>query len=127
MRIVYSYTHYVSYRMDSDTDKATLFTFYTMNTGVEFDLHDRPSGWNWVGAGSTYPMCNTQTWGGWLRQQYRKLCGPPTKYKREEQYAGPKETKEEMREYLDKKLDALTKAGVLKFYKIQDTFRPVPV
>lgn len=99
--------------MEEENTK-TVFIFYTLTTdGSSFDIMDVPDGWKWIGAGMTYPISKKEN--------------PPTKYKREEQFQGPSETSEEMKQYLDKKLSSLKDAGILKFYHIQDTFLPIPV
>jgi hypothetical protein len=116
----------------TENDKQSIFIFYTLAMNADLHFHDIPEGWNWIGAGMTYPICNTSTWKGWIRSWYRTLCGPPSKYKREEQFMGPKEeqfmgpkeTKEEMKRVLDKHLGDLKGAGIVKFYKIEETFSP---
>lgn len=111
-----------------EEDNNYVFIFYTLSSDkLKFDIKDVPEGWKWIGSGSTYPACNTENWKGKLLQLKRIIFGPPTKYKREEQFEGPSETKEEMKQYLDKKLGSLKEEGIIKFYHIQDTFLPVPV
>ncbi len=114
---------------DREIDPNCIFVFYTpvsKNSIIDFN-EPFPTGWWWVGRGTTYPICNTENWKGWLCQLYINIFGPPTKYKNESQFIGPAETREIMKERLDKNFSILKEKGVIKFYKIQDTFRPVPV
>ena len=114
---------------DGEIDPKCIFVFYTPvsnNSIIDFN-EPFPTGWWWVGSGTTYPICNTQNWKGWLCQLYRNIFGPPTKYENDSQFIGPAETREIMKERLDKNFSILKEKGVIKFYKIQDTFCPVPV
>ena len=99
----------------------SLFIFYTpVSEDSKIDLNKSfPTGWWWVGSGLTYPICNTKKGG--------RGCAPPTKYTNEIQFMGPDETRKSMKDFLNKNFARLKKNKAIKFYKIQDTYRPVPV
>jgi len=115
--------------MQEEDNRKTIFVFYTINSN-DFSLNidnKIPTGWEWLGTGLTYPIYNTENWNGWLKQMYVNIFGPPTKYRSETQFIGPIETMENMKEYLNTKFYSLQERGMIKFYKIQETFHPVPI
>lgn len=113
--------------MEYATDDSIIIFYTTFSVETKVNIDDLPNGWRWVGSGLTYPKYNTNTWGGWLGQLYRNIFGPPTKYKYEQQFSGPKESRDEIKEFLDKKLKNFEETGKIRFYHIQNTFLPIPV
>jgi len=82
-----------------------LFVFYTANEGSW--SYVLPKGWWFVGSGSTTP-----------------IGGKKTRYLREEQFQGPSDTKKKAKEYLDKFFKNLKKKGIIKIYKIRESYLP---
>jgi hypothetical protein len=110
-------------------DPKRIFVFYTpvsKKSTIEFE-ELFPKDWWWVGRGKTYPICNKENWRGLLRQIYRDIFGPPNKYTDDSSFVGPAETRESMKESLDRNFAVLKEKGVVKCYKIQDTYHPIPV
>src|SRR5437868_4953108 len=89
------------------TDDTVLFVFYELVGDGSWSYGKMPKGWKWIGAGTTRPVGSTT----------------PTKYPREEQFNGPKETRLMMREYLDKHFGILKKDNVIKRYKIRNSYK----
>ena len=95
--------------MDSEKNtNKTIFVFYTMMNTGQWTYTKLPKGWRWIGSGSTSPV------------NAKKLL----KYEREEQFAGPKETKKATIEYLDKIFKKLKKNNIIKIYKIRQSYLP---
>jgi hypothetical protein len=92
-------------------NEKTLFVFYTLDPSSKgWEYNKLPKGWWWVGAGSTSPV-------GTKSQ-------PLLKYEREEQFSGPAETKHATIEYLDNIFAKLKEQGVVKIYKIRQSYLP---
>jgi hypothetical protein len=90
-------------------EEQTLFVFYTLEKSSDgWEYNKLPKGWWWVGAGSTSPVTSKV-----------KL-----KYEREEQFSGPKETKDGAIKYLDGVFSTLKKNGIIKIYKIRQSYLP---
>ena len=81
-----------------------LFVFYTGEGSWSYTL---PKGWWFVGSGSTSP-----------------IGAKKTRYLREEQFQGPKDTKKKTKEYLDKFFKNLKKKGIVSIYKIRESYLP---
>jgi hypothetical protein len=100
--------------------RVSICIFYTVSQPVQpFNITDMPPNWNWIGAGNVEPSYNTKSG--------INIFEPSSKYKQEEQFMGPEETREEAKQILDKQLRILTEAGILQFYHIQNNYLPVPI
>ena len=99
------------------SEKATLFIFYTYDNNFhgKFDIDDLPTGWWWVGAGRTYQLSTNP-------EENKNIKKP--KYEREEQFSGPEETKNDTIRILHKALKNAKQHGILKCYKIEDSYEP---
>jgi hypothetical protein len=92
-------------------NEKTLFVFYTLDYSSKgWEYNKLPKGWWWVGAGGTSPV-------GTASQH--KL-----KYEREEQFSGPAETKQDTIQYLDNVFSKLKEQGIVKIYKIRQSYLP---
>jgi len=83
----------------------TIFAFYNPN-GIDWKYEDMPSGWWWVGCGSTSPV-------GEFTPKY---------YTREEQFSGPESNFDEMMQYLKVKFDGLLENGSVKRFHLNETY-----
>lgn len=89
---------------------ATIFVFYTINIdGSRWKYTNLPKTWTWTGSGVTGSVTKS---------------GKFSKYEREEQFNGPKQTREKTKLYLDKYFKKLEKEGIVKFYKIKYSYCP---
>ncbi len=91
-------------------ESSAIFVFYTVNENndkTNWTYGKFPDGWGWTGAGSTSPV------GGELLE-----------YRREEQFNGPIEYRKQMRGYLDGCFAGLKKRGIIKKYKIRNSYKP---
>jgi len=79
----------------------TIFVFYE-NTPEGSWKYRLPKAWDWIGSGST--------------------TNP--KYPHEEQFSGPRANKKAMLTYLDKFFSKLKAKGVVKRYKIRQSYSP---
>jgi hypothetical protein len=94
-------------------EQETLFIFYTYNSiKGSFNIDDLPKGWRWVGAGKTYPFSKNS------EENIKK-----PKYQIEEQFSGPEETKNETIKFLNNVLKDAKKRGILKCYKIEESYQ----
>jgi hypothetical protein len=66
-----------------------------------------PAGWDWTGAGSTAAVGD-----------------PPKAYQREEQFNGPRERRQAMKEYLKEFFQGLKDKGVVTKFKIRYKYDP---
>ena len=108
--------------------RRSIFVFYTISSkDSNFAIDNIPSDWTWIGSGMTYPTYNKENLKGWLSQMCRNIFGPPTKYRNEIQFMGLPETYDITKDFLDAKFSKLQESGIVKFYHIQETFKPVPV
>ena len=92
------------------SDQKTLFVFYTFEEkarGASWFYKSLPKGWGFIGSGYT-----------------SSLGGKQLKHELEEQFQGPKATHEKAREYLDKLFKKLKKHGIIKIYKIRNSYLP---
>jgi hypothetical protein len=113
-----------------EKSESIMFIFYTPTSSsakASIDFGELPNGWKLIGSGITYPICNIYTCRGKLLNLYRNIFGPPSKYKYEIEFMGPKESKNEIKQLLNKKLNSLKKEELIKFYHIQNNFLPIPV
>jgi hypothetical protein len=109
-----------------ESEEVNVFVFYTLNRPEDWVWHDLPNNWRWAGAGSVSPCYNTRRWKGWFYQKLVNIFGSPNKYKREEQFNGPEETIEEVKQILNRKMQALRDSGIVKCYHIQNDYVPLP-
>jgi GH24 family phage-related lysozyme (muramidase) len=86
-----------------------IFVFYTFAQGGSWTYNKLPSGWWWVGSGSTVPTVPGNA---------------SEKYKREEQFQGPAVTQEKTMLYLDKVFTKLKKDGVISMFKLRKSYLP---
>lgn len=100
--------------MDSEPiNEATIFVFYTMGEqGGDFVL-DSPNEWWWVGSGHVIPFNSDTT-------NYNN----PPKFEREIQFSGPKQSKKTAREYFKNQLNIIKNAGIIKRFKIRNSYLP---
>lgn len=88
----------------------TIFVFYTAadDPPVEkWKIPKYPSGWEFIGQGSTAP-----------------IGGKKLKYRREMQWMGPSSSKTKMIELLDNLFMSLKENGNIKYYKIRQSYLP---
>jgi hypothetical protein len=89
----------------------TLFVFYTANPNSEtksWSYGKFPKGWVWIGGGTTVPINSKKV----------------LKYVQEEQFDGPANNIDKMKEYLDKYFTELKEKKIIKVYKIRKSFKP---
>lgn len=91
----------------SSAQNAVVFVFYTLRQPVTWKYPAFPKGWVWTGAGTTNP-----------------IGGKPLAYEREEQFNGPRVSREKMREKLEEVFASLKARGILKKYKLRNAYRP---
>lgn len=85
-----------------------IFVFFTDPKQGEWkSIKNIPKGWRFVGAGTTSP-----------------IDSKPLEYRREEQYNGPLETRDEMKRCLDKYYKSVMEKGIIEKYKIRHSFSP---
>ena len=89
-----------------ETDNETRFVHYTPNE-QEWKYDKLPTGWWWVGGGSTYSLDSN-------------VKSP--KYTREEQFSGPQTNSNEIDKFLKKKFDNLLDEKKILNFKITKTF-----
>lgn len=89
-------------------NEKTIFVFYTLKNSGNWNYPDLPEGWRWVGSGSTTAI---------NKQQLKK-------YQSEEQFNGDIKTQKKTREYLDKVFKKLKNDGIVKIYKIRNSYLP---
>ena len=95
---------------NNEDKSSTLFVFYTFqpNKNTErWKYRKFPTNWWWVGSGTTTP-----------------IGAKKNLYELEEQFSGPSKSKVKMRDYLDKFFIKLKNKGILKRYKIRNTYAP---
>ena len=88
--------------MEMSNTEASIFVFYKpilYKSWIYSGLH---KGWVWTGVGST----------------------PNNLYPREEQFNGPKQSKKEVRTYLDEHFKKLKKDKIVQRYKIRYSYKP---
>lgn len=81
---------------------STIFVFYDLNKKQNWGYPKFPKGWTWTGAGIT-----------------KKKDFP-----QEEQFNGPKKNRTIMRNRLNKKFESLKKRGIVKRFKIRNSYLP---
>jgi hypothetical protein len=86
-----------------------IFVFYTFAQGGSWTYNKLPTGWWWVGGGSTVPV---------------NASGTSGKYEREEQFQGPAKTQDKTMLYLDKVFTKLKQDGVISKFKLRKSFLP---
>jgi hypothetical protein len=92
-----------------EVEESTFFVFYTYVDGVKnpsWDYDDFPSDWKWVGSGTTSPV-----------------GGAKLKYQFEEQFVGSSNYKKLMKNILKMKFDSLVESGIIKIFKIRDSYK----
>lgn len=82
-------------------NEAVVFVFYSHN-GDSWTYKKLPKGWWWVGAGGT------------------SNC----KYPREEQFSGPLEGRDKVKELLREKFEKLKDQDIVNRYKIENSYNP---
>lgn len=93
------------------SEEKTLFVFYSLDPSSKGWEYPRlPKGWRWVGAGSTSPVPTKPK--------------DRLKYEHEEQFNGPEETKQATIKYLDGVFSKLKEEGLVKIYKIRQSYLP---
>ena len=93
---------------NNEDKSSTLFVFYTFhaNKNTERWKYGKfPTNWWWVGSGTTTPIGTKKNL-----------------YEFEEQFSGPSHSKIKMKDYLNTFFTTLKNKGVLKRYKIRNTF-----
>ena len=97
-----------------------LFVFYSFVDGMEgtsWHYDKFPKGWEWTGSGSTIPF-------GSDREKHIRNNLSVLDFSREEQFNGPTETLNSMKEYLNKFFKQLKIDGIIKNYKIKKSYKP---
>jgi hypothetical protein len=95
---------------NTEENNSTLFVFYTFHTNRDkerWTYGKFQNNWWWVGSGTTTP-----------------IGAKKNLYELEEQFSGPSKSKVKMRDYLDKFFIKLKNKGILKRYKIRNTYAP---
>jgi hypothetical protein len=103
----------------NDEDDKVLFVFYSFGKEKNNTWHyDKfPKGWCWTGSGSTIPF-------GSGREKYILEHPSVLDFPREEQFNGPADTQELMKEYLDVFFKNLKMNGIVQNYKTEDSYKP---
>jgi hypothetical protein len=104
---------------DNDKDNKVLFVFYSFGEekNNRWTYGKFPNGWNWTGKGHTIPC-------GPDREKYIQEHPSVLDYPREEQFNGPAVTQKSMKEYLDVFFKKLKMDGIVKKYKIRNSYKP---
>lgn len=89
-----------------------VFVFYTLQRPERWTYHRLPSGWRWVGAGFTEPVLSNAA------------STHVQRYQHEEQFMGPKMSRDIMKLYLQTYFDRLKEKGIVRIYKIRYAYRP---
>ena len=86
-----------------EDNEAVVFVFYKYNDDNKewWSYKKLPKGWKWIGSGST----------------------DSDKYPSEEQFNGPMNGREKMRELLKDKFSSLKEKGIVYQYKIQNSYK----
>lgn len=100
----------------------TIFVFYTLFPNSEEFNVPVIENWEWIGSGTTYPFYRTNT----LRGCCGYLCSISSRpiYKREMQFDGPSETKQQAFNSLNNFFRSLKERNIVKIYKLEYTFNP---
>ncbi len=95
-----------------EKDKGVLFVFYNINENAPEKLwiyKKFPKGWVWTGAGSVQPIKGEKV---------------KSTYIREEQFNGPMNKREDMKDYLEKYFAKLKEKKIITKYKIRNRYAP---
>lgn len=88
-------------------DSSVLFVFYTLNKSSYWRYDGLPNGWRWTGCGST-----------------SAVNAPKKIYESQEQFNGPEETKQEVKNYLTEYFNELYENDIIKRFKIRNSYIP---
>lgn len=100
--------------------ESTLFVFYELTQEAQWSYARMPKGWRWVGAGLAQPVKRTEP----VKRMEPVGAQATAKYPREEQFMGPVETKEVMKNYLEQQFSKLKKKHWISRYKIRSSYLP---
>ncbi len=95
-----------------EKDEGVLFVFYNINENApekSWTYKKFPKGWWWVGAGSVQPIKGEKI---------------KSVYIQEEQFAGPMNKREDMKDYLEKYFSKLKEKKIVTKYKIRNRYAP---
>jgi len=95
-----------------EKDEGVLFVFYNINENApekSWTYKKFPKGWWWVGAGSVQPFKGKKV---------------KSTYIREEQFAGPMNKREAMKDYLESYFAKLKEKKIIIKYKIRNSYAP---
>ena len=87
--------------------ESTVFVSYKLENGEGW-TYNLPKGWWWVGSGSTEPV--------------NSKC--KSDYPREEQFSGPKETRDKTKTYLENVFQKLKTKNIIGSFKIRNSYLP---
>lgn len=96
----------------SNEEPKYLFVFYTINENSpkkSWSYGKFPKGWYWVGSGSVQPVAGKKV---------------KSVYFLEEQFGGPMNQKEKMKDYLKKYFSKLKEKKIITKYKITSSYSP---
>ncbi len=97
---------------EEEKDKGVLFVFYNINENApekSWSYKKFPKGWWWVGAGSVQPFKGEKV---------------KSVYIQEEQFAGPMNKREAMKDYLESYFAKLKEKKIITKYKIRNRYVP---
>ncbi len=99
---------------EKEKDKGVLFVFYNINKNAPeksrwWTYKKFPKGWWWVGAGSVQPIKGEKV---------------KSVYIREEQFSGPMNKREDMKDYLESYFAKLKEKKIVTKYKIRNRYAP---
>ncbi len=97
---------------EEEKDEGVLFVFYNINQNTpekSWTYKKFPKGWWWVGAGSVQPIKGERV---------------KSTYIREEQFSGPMNKREDMKNYLESYFAKLKEKKVITKYKIRNRYLP---
>lgn len=94
----------------SKDDESVIFVFYTVTDEADkWEYTNVPKDWWWVGKGTIHPTDNK--------------VPKDAKYLNEEQFQGPKKSRNIMKKYLNDVFKELKNDGWIKYYAIRYTYR----
>ncbi len=95
-----------------EKDRGVLFVFYNINENApekSWSYKKFPKGWVWTGAGSVQPFKGEKV---------------KSTYIREEQFNGPMNKREDMKNYLESYFAKLKEKKIITKYKIRNSYAP---
>ena len=99
-------------------NRGHFFVVYAMKEEHYWKYGKFPKGWEWEGGGSTVPMKINKNTG-------KIVITKNVRYPKEEQFGGPKETKNEMKKYIHTFFTKLKEKGKISRFKIVNSLKSI--